>query len=211
MTTPIGLLGGTFDPVHNGHLAIAKYLCTGLNMQHVRFVLNASPPHRTLPACSVEHRLAMLEAVLADEDLLIPDIRELGRRGPSYTVWTLRSLRREFSDQPLCWIVGIDAWFGVRSWYRWYELSSLTHLLVVKRPGWELAGRQISRASPNTKNLKRRAAGSVVLCDGPEVDVSASDIRHRIACRQDISSLAPEPVRNYIERKQLYGYRQSVT
>lgn len=208
MAALIGLLGGTFDPVHNGHLAIAAHLRAELDMDNVRFILNAVPPHRTPPVGTVHHRLAMLNAALVREEHLLPDSRELERTGPSYSVWTLRALRREFPDASLCWIIGADAWPGLQSWFRWQELSSLAHFLVVKRPGWMLddaAGRLVR----DTSVLRRRAAGAAVLCDAPEIHVSASGIRERIAAGGDASDRLPEPVWRYIRQNRLYGYQPS--
>lgn len=207
MTALIGLLGGTFDPVHNGHLAVASDLCDALDADGVRFIINAVPPHRTVPECPVEHRLAMLEAALADDQRLIPDTRELRRTGPSYSVWTLRSLRREFPEASLFWIVGVDAWLGLERWYRWYELSSLAHFVVVKRPGWTLPEDTVPRLSRDPAALRARAAGAGVLWDGPQVEVSASGIRRRIAAGEQTSDLLPGAVRDYIQRNNLYAYR----
>lgn len=203
----IGLLGGTFDPVHNGHLAVARDVRDRLQADSVRFILNAVPPHRTLPECPAEHRLAMLDTVLSHETRLVSDTRELHRTGPSYSVWTLRSLRREFPHASLAWIVGADAWLGLQRWFHWHELSSLAHFLVVKRPGWEIPGDAATRLSRDSAALTRRAAGSAVLWDGPGVDVSASGIRQRIADGGDVSGALPNAVLEYIRRNKLYGYR----
>lgn len=210
MTTLIGLLGGTFDPVHNGHLAIARAACVDLRMSRVHLILNAVPPHRTPPVCPVDHRLSMLRAAVEADPCLVPDTRELERTGPSYTLWTLRSLRREFPEAALCWIVGVDAWMGMTSWYRWHELSSLANFVVVKRPGWALSGAQAAGLSTDATALKRRNAGARVLFEGPGVDVSASDIRARIGRQGDVEGLLPAPVWEYIKRERLYGYQQSV-
>lgn len=207
MPALIGLLGGTFDPVHNGHLAVARDLHQGLDAHSIRLILNAAPPHRTPPECAVEHRLAMLEAAIAGDPDLVPDTRELHRTGPSYSVWTLRSLRREFPEASLFWIVGVDAWLDLKSWYRWYELSSLAHFVVVGRPGWELSGDAAARLSRDAADLRRCRAGGAVLWDGPRVDVSASGIRSRIAAGEDASDVLPPPVLAYIQRNKLYGYR----
>lgn len=207
MTSLIGLLGGTFDPVHNGHLAVARDLCDALDADGVRFILNAVPPHRTPPECPVEHRLAMLEAAVAGDRRLIPDTRELRRTGPSYSVWTLRSLRRDFPDASLFWIVGVDAWLGLERWYRWYELSSLAHFVVVKRPGWTLPEDAVPRLSRDPAVLRARTAGAGILWDGPQFDVSASGIRRRIAAGEQTADLLPGPVRDYIQRNNLYAYR----
>lgn len=211
MTACIGLLGGTFDPVHNGHLAVATRLCAELDMDDVRLIINAVPPHRTPPACSAAHRLAMLEIAAANHDRLTPDTRELTRTGPSYSVWTLRSLRNEFPDSSLCWIVGADAWLGVKSWYRWYELSSLAHFIIVKRPGWELPNANHCGLSSDPDSLSKRTAGACVFLEGPCIDVSASGVRERIASGGNVSELLPPPVWSYIKREGLYSYQQTTT
>jgi nicotinate-nucleotide adenylyltransferase len=201
----IGLLGGTFDPVHNGHLAVARDLRDALDVDCIRFILNAVPPHRSPPEGSIQHRQAMLEAALAGDERLIPDTRELQRKGPSYSVWTLRSIRREHPDAQLFWIVGADAWLGRESWYHWHELSSLAHFLVVRRPGWELPG--TGRLTRDIVRLRRNSAGACVLWDGPEIDVSASGVRRRIAAGEDVSDSLPAPVWAFIQHNSLYGYR----
>lgn len=207
MTAFIGLLGGTFDPVHNGHIAVARNLCDVLNMDSVRFLLNAVPPHRVPPECPVDQRLAMLESAIAGDERLVADTRELHRTGPSYTVWTLRSLRGDFPDSSLCWIVGADAWLGLTGWHRWHELSSLAHFIVVERPGCPLSGDASRRLSRDAGALRRRTAGSAVLCDGPGVDVSASEVRRCVASGRDASALVPPPVWEDIKRGRLYGYQ----
>jgi len=205
----IGLLGGTFDPVHNGHLAVATHLRAELDMDSVHLILNARPPHRTPPVCSTEHRLAMLQAAVAGDGRLEVDTRELKRTGPSYSLWTLRSLRREFPHASLCWIIGADAWLGLTGWYHWYELSSLAHFVVVKRPGWSLSSGGMDGLSRDSRGLRRRTAGARVLCDGPEIDLSASDIRARVAAGENVSGSVPAPVWSYISKEGLYGYQQS--
>ena len=205
MTSVIGLLGGTFDPIHNGHLAVARYLRTALDPARVHMIPSAVPPHRKAPVSAAPHRLAMLELALVGETGLVPDTRELHRTGPSYSLWTLRSLRAEFPDSPLCWIVGADAWPGVTSWYRWYELFSLAHFVVVKRPGFRLSPSRAAGLSPDMGELRRHSAGCCVSCDGPAVDVSASAIRRRIASGEDVSDSVPQAVWSYIRQQHLYG------
>jgi nicotinate-nucleotide adenylyltransferase len=135
------------------------------------------------------------------------DTRELDRAGPSYSVWTLRSLRRELPEASLFWIVGADAWLGLTSWYHWQEITSLAHLVVVKRPGWELPDGTGARLSRDAGPLRRRTAGAAVLVDAPEMDVSASGIRRRIAAGVEVADSVPAPVLDYIQRNGLYGYR----
>ena len=124
MMTPIGLLGGTFDPIHLGHLRIALEIMEALSFQQVRFIPAACPPHRPDAVLATSDRIRLLEAALADQPGFVLDPRELERPGPSYMVDTLLDLRRELGDaQPLCLILGMDAFSLLPSWHRWEELS----------------------------------------------------------------------------------------
>ena len=132
---PLAILGGTFDPVHIGHLRVAWEAAEALDAE-VRLMPAHVPPHRPQPQASAAHRVAMLRLALAGQSRLALDERELSRPGPSYTVDTLRELRREIGSQrPLLLLVGADAYAGLPSWHDWLELYALAHLVVLTRPG----------------------------------------------------------------------------
>ena len=132
---PIGVFGGTFNPVHYGHLRSALELAERLELEHVRLMPSAEPPHRAAPRCSAEHRAAMVELAVAGEPRLLCDTRELRRPGPSYTVDSLIELREEFgSGRSLCMVLGCDALLGIDRWQRWQELLSLAHIVVIAQP-----------------------------------------------------------------------------
>ena len=134
---PIGIFGGTFDPIHYGHLRTALELQATLDLAVVHFVPCANPPHRAAPMTDGALRLKMVRAAIRDERGFVADDRELVREGPSYTIDTLASFRAEFAAQALCLMVGMDAFLGLPQWHRWRELTTLAHIVVAHRPGWQ--------------------------------------------------------------------------
>lgn len=136
----IGIFGGTFDPVHYGHIKPALSVMQALGLSQLRFIPNRFPPHREAPWLSVEQRLALLQTALKEYPEAIVDERELNRDGPSYMVETLASLRKEFGDESLCLIIGVDVYLEFTSWYQWRSILGLCHLVVTTRPGFNLEG-----------------------------------------------------------------------
>ncbi len=133
--SPFAMLGGTFDPVHYGHLRFADEVRRSLGLKELHLVPAGDPPHRSGPVASAADRLAMLRLAVAEFPGLVVDSREVDRAGKSYTVLTLEALRREDAQRPLLLLVGADAFRGLPSWHRWRELFALAHLVVVARPG----------------------------------------------------------------------------
>src|SRR3569832_105068 len=164
----IGLLGGTFDPIHFGHLRPAMDLLDELGLDHVRLIPCGVPPHRAAPRAHAEHRLTMLRLAVSGEPRLRVDERELRRPGPSYMVDTVLSLREELGDTPLALIIGMDALNGLATWRRWRKLVDLCHLIVMERPGGtapatgELAALVAARRVYEVADLRARAAGGLV-------------------------------------------------
>ncbi|RMD80271.1 MAG: nicotinate-nucleotide adenylyltransferase [Gammaproteobacteria bacterium] len=207
----IGILGGTFDPIHFGHLRPALDLLQRLPLREVRFLPCRLPPHREPPVAGPDHRLAMLELALAGEPGLRVDTRELEREGPSYMVDTLLDLRRELGGaQPLALILGMDAFRGLPTWHRWQEILGLCHLVVTRRPGWEgpLEGEAArlarTRAVEDPAALERRPAGSILFQAVTRLDISASRIRSLLAGGHSPRYLLPAAVLDYIQRHGLY-------
>lgn len=210
---PIGVFGGTFDPVHLGHLRAALELYESLGLQRVHMIPSAVPPHRPQPHASVEHRLAMLELALAGQKELILDHREVERSGPSYMVDTLASLRQEIGEAPLCLLLGVDAFLGLPQWERWLELLELAHIVVAHRPGWQLQNENMSQALrqalasrwlASASQLQERPAGRVWLQGITQLAISATDIRERIAAGYSANYLLPASVWQYIQQYGLY-------
>jgi len=210
---PVGIFGGTFDPIHFGHLRAALELYELLGLQRVHMVPCAVPPHRPQPHASVEHRLAMLELALAGEGELVIDRREVERNGPSYMVDTLASLRQELGQTPLCLLLGVDAFLGLSRWERWLELFELAHIVVAHRPGWQLQNETMplalrqalaSRWLESAVQLQEKPAGGVWLQGITQLAISATDIRERVAAGYSANYLLPASVWQYIQQYGLY-------
>ncbi|MCC7414085.1 MAG: nicotinate-nucleotide adenylyltransferase [Gammaproteobacteria bacterium] len=207
---PIGLLGGAFDPVHNGHLRLALEVLERLALAEVRLVPLAAAAHREQPAAPAHLRRAMLEAAIAGEPRLRVDPRELERAGVSYTVDTLASVRAELGARPLVWILGMDSFASLPRWHRWTELMGLANFAVAQRPGTPLPADGALRAllaahgTGDTAALLARPAGAIVLVDLPLLDVSATAVRELLASGRSVRALVPDAVRHIIEYTGLY-------
>jgi nicotinate-nucleotide adenylyltransferase len=214
---PVALLGGTFDPVHYGHLRLADDVQRALDLPDLRLVPAGDPPHRDAPHASAAHRVAMLELARLEFPRLAVDTRETARGGKSYTVRTLESLRAEYPARPLLWIVGADALLGLPSWHRWRELFALAHLVVVGRPGVDLAaslspallGAWSARHTADPTDLRAAPAGAIYRQDVTPQPISATAIRAALARGTPgvaaVRGLLPDRVLAYIGRNGLYG------
>ncbi len=207
----LGLFGGTFDPVHNGHLRMALELKQRLQLDDMRLLPCHQPPHRDTPTRSSDDRAAMVEFAIADCDDLSCDRRELERDTPSYTVDTLMALRKELGDEvSLCWCVGMDSLVNLSSWHRWQELLEFAHLVVTARPGWQLpqqgvVAQWLKERVASPQQLAKSPAGAVVICEMSQLDISATDIRQMIAEGHSAQFLMPEAVWRYIQDNDLYN------
>jgi nicotinate-nucleotide adenylyltransferase len=219
----LGILGGTFDPIHYGHLELAREVRDALPLAEMRLVPAGAPPHRPAPFASGAHRLAMARLGVADYPGLGVDDREIRRAGPSYTVLTLEELRAEAPDRPLALVVGTDALAGLPQWHRWRDIFGLAHIVVVARPGFEsaqavsapLAHDWKQRFTADPGELARRPAGAIVMQPITAHPISASAIRALLARGRDgavaAAGLLPPAVLAYIERNQLYRLRPDAT
>lgn len=210
MSKPIGLLGGTFDPIHIGHLRPAISALERLGLKEVRLLPNYIPPHRTTPDSAPAHRLAMARLAATQTPGLVVDDRELRRDRPSYTIETLIELRRELPATPLCFLMGMDSLCSLNSWHRWRELLDHTHLVVSHRPGWEpdfnddIAAFYRTHGTRDAELLHRRPAGCIYLMDNPRLEVSSTQIRELLRAGNNPQYLLPDPVAVYIRDKGLY-------
>ena len=207
----IGLFGGTFDPVHIGHVQSARELKQLLQLDELRLLPCHRPPHRATPGVSSDARLAMVELAVADEPGLSVDGRELSRDAISYTVDTLSELRSELGDQPaLCLIMGTDAFAGLTQWHRWSALLAMAHIIVMARPDSvmpndeELAALLAERRINNPDLLSDQPAGHILLVSLTAYPVSATSIRRLIAKGDSVESQLAPAVLDYIEQHQLY-------
>ena len=203
MSRLICLFGGTFDPVHYGHIKPALSVKQALNLTQLRFIPNRLPPHRESPWLSVEQRLMLLKIALNDYPDVIIDERELNRDGPSYMVDTLSSLKKDFPDEGLCLIIGMDAFFGITSWFKWQSLFELCHLVVTTRPGFdqnEIEGQMDSkdyqflakRMTTEANTLTAQESGKILLQSVPQLDISSTQIRDNLLDDEQISQWMPE-------------------
>lgn len=208
---PVGVFGGTFDPVHYGHLRTALELVELLQLQQLRLMPCAVPPHREPPACSARHRAAMVELAVAGEPRLVCDTRELGREGVSYTIDSLVELRRELGEgHSLCLVMGCDAVLGITTWHRWQELLDWAHVVVIARPGWQLpvAGpvadwlRQHRLA--DRRPLRERPNGGTLIEELRPLAISSTEIRRLLAAGRSPRYLLPQAVLDYIQSHKLY-------
>lgn len=206
----IGIFGGTFDPIHIGHLRIALEIKQQLQLDEMRLLPCYLPPHRPTPGASAIQRVDMLEIALQGCTELRIDKRELQRDQPSYTYETLCELRAEFGDQvSLCLCMGMDSFATLDTWHNWHQLLQLAHIVVVARPGWLLPESgavvdllQSYRADSTT--IAQQAAGAIVLLEQRLLRISATDIRAQIHAGHSPQFLVPDEVWNYIRSNGLY-------
>jgi nicotinate-nucleotide adenylyltransferase len=210
------LYGGTFDPVHNGHLAIARAVATAFD-HPVSLLPAADPPHRPAPGASAEQRASMLELAIGDDPRLQVDRRELLRNGPSFTVDTLAEVRAEIGPAAsLVWVLGVDSLAQLETWHQWRRIFELASVLGVERPGAPADPEWLQRQAPvvHAHLLPRwqapaalaatPAGGYAALAMLPLRTESATDIRARIASGRSWARLVPPPVAAYIRAAGLY-------
>lgn len=207
---PIGLLGGTFDPIHNGHLRLAIELYERLNLAEIHLIPAAQPPLRELPTASAELRLQMVQAAISGVTGLKVDDRELHRSGPSYMVDTLKSFRVDYPKRSLCLILGMDTFMGLPQWYQWEQLIELAHLLVVRRPGTllpmvhRMRDFLIAHQTTQLEDLIQHTQGFIWIEEIPALTISATQIRALLAAHRNPRYLLPKTVLDLIEIHQLY-------
>lgn len=217
ITTPIGILGGTFDPIHNGHLRIAQEALEQCELDQVRFVPCGIPPHRATPSVSAKSRWEMVRLALNGHSDFLVDVHEVFRDDPCYTVDTLTALRAELGPhQPLCLILGGDAFLQLHTWHKWMRLFELAHIVVVQRAGGQPLGNAMNHAdvalqteyrarlAPGAGALHEAPNGSIFVADMPALEISSTDIRRRCAEGKSVRYLVPDVIANYINTNSLY-------
>jgi nicotinate-nucleotide adenylyltransferase len=207
----IGIFGGTFDPIHFGHLRTALDVMQSVGLEQVRFIPLHGPVHRDQPKASPVDRLRMVEAAIADQEGFVADDRELRRAGRSYTVDTLRELREAFPGQGLCLMMGMDAFSGFPGWHRPDDILKLAHLVVMRRPGEETlskAARALLKKHQYPGNIKdyQQQAGAIVLQTFTQLDISATHIRTLLGQGRLPRYLLPEAVLELILSEGLYQH-----
>lgn len=212
MSRLLGLLGGTFDPVHNGHLRAALDVCEAGELDQLRLLPCHIPPHRETPRVDAATRLDLLQAAIrGEEPQLVVDDRELRRDAVSYTIDTLHSLHLDFPAAHLCLLLGMDSFNSLPSWHRWRELGELAHLVVMRRPAIDetddpvLARWLHERRTADWADLRDEAAGRVLFQPVAQLGISASMVRERLAAGRSARYLLPESVWQQIQEQKLYA------
>lgn len=216
MAAPIGILGGTFDPIHFGHLRLAQEVADKLRLAEVRFVPSGTPPHRALPGAVATDRLAMVRLAVAGNPLFVVDERETGKTGPGYTVDTLTALRAEIgATQSLVLLMGADAFLDLATWNRWHQLFDLAHIAVAYRPGFPVDTWQSRMPQPLAAEYNARLmhqpfavhiapAGGIVVVPIAALDISATLIREATRKGGNARYLLPDNIYQYIQEHKLY-------
>jgi nicotinate-nucleotide adenylyltransferase len=211
----LGILGGTFDPIHYGHLRPAQEVLRTLDMAEIRVIPAANPPHRRPPVATPEQRLRMVELAVVGVPGFTVDDREFRRGGPSYTVLTLESLRSESGDRPLCLLMGLDAFEGIETWHQWQRLPELANFIVMTRPGWELPASERlppwtrDRVVSETSKLTEASAGKIYFQAVTPQDISATHIREALARSEPVKAWLPSAVLEYIRANHVYVNREN--
>lgn len=211
---PVGIFGGTFDPVHFGHLRLAEELAQQLVLSEVRFIPSGSPWHRDAPGATPAQRLAMVDLAIAGNPHFVLDAREVMKNAPGYMVETLSELRQEMGrEQPICLFLGADAFLGLPTWHCWHDLFELAHLVVAHRPGFSLHQEEMGdllhaeverRVSSVSADLQALPNGRVITLPITPLAISATAIRAEIKAGRSPRYLLPEAVLDYIQAHNLY-------
>ncbi len=209
MPQPIGLLGGTFDPVHNGHVRLAVEIRERLDFEQIRLIPAGTPPHRDGPAVDAAMRMALVQAAVADIPRVSADDYEIMRPGPSYTVQTLSAMRARFPGRTFCLVIGMDAFAGFLDWHRWREILQLAHICVVDRPGTRTptgpVGDLLAGAPQHPRQaMTKSGAGVVARLEIPLLTISATEIRAKCRDGKCIRALVPDAVEKLITERKLY-------
>lgn len=207
----IGIFGGTFDPVHYGHLRTALDVQQALSLTQVRFIPCGEPPHRNKPVADPLQRLAMVRAAIAGQANFVVDDREIQRGGASYMVDTLASLKKDFTSETLCLMLGADAFNGLPQWHCWQDIFSLANIVVMQRPGDSSISAQHPALSSvlkqrliSAEDLHTKTHGAICRVAVTQLAISASAIREQWQQGKDIRFYTPDAVLTLIRQQKIY-------
>ncbi|MGL5006964.1 MAG: nicotinate-nucleotide adenylyltransferase [Plesiomonas sp.] len=209
----IGLYGGTFDPIHRGHIESVSALATEVGLTQIRLMPNNVPPHRPQPHANAQQRADMVALVCQHYPLFVPDLRELERNTPSYTINTLEDIRREIgSEQPLAFIIGQDSLLSLPTWHRWQSLLQVAHLIVCMRPHYPRFPHDphfqqwiAQHRTTQSYYLHRYPQGALYFAYTPLIDISATDIRAQLQQGNQCDQQLTTCVAHYIRQNRLYS------
>lgn len=206
----IGFLGGTFDPIHFGHLRPALEIQEALNLQSLYLMPNYIAPHKATSLASTEQRIEMVKLAIQDNPRLQLNTQELLRTSPSYTLETLKLLRSQYPNTPICFIMGMDSLINFDSWYHYQYILDYCHIVVSHRPGWspifnETVSQMVAEHQTlDATQLHSTLHGCIYFQSTTQLDISSSQIRQLLANNQSIDFLTPHPVCNYIKEQNCY-------
>ena len=212
----VGIFGGTFDPIHYGHLRIAEEIVKTVGLQKLYFVPAGMPRLRHSPVASPQHRVEIVRLAIQKNPDFVLDEREINRGGVSYSIDTVREFKQEFGEEiRLCFVLGADAFINLLEWNNWKELFNLCHFIVSTRPGFtlalikELLSKELreecsQRWVSNTESLKKDTSGLIFIASTTMLDISATSIRAHIADGRSVRHLVPSVTVNYISENKLY-------
>jgi nicotinate-nucleotide adenylyltransferase len=217
-TKAIGILGGTFDPIHLGHLRLAEEMRETFGLTEVRFIPAGDPYQKTRKSRQVvpaTHRLAMMKLAIASNKHFVADEREMRREGPSYSLDTLNDLRNDCgANTPLIWLMGSDTFLGMPTWHRWQELFDFAHIGIAERAGntsWRnamavpLLDQFEQRVTLQPEDLRASPAGRISIVSMTALDISSTAVRTQLQARQSPRYLVPDPILDYIHQHNLYS------
>ena len=196
----IGIYGGSFDPIHLGHLKTATTLKTELQIDHLFLLPCCAPVHKDGLKYPSNDRLKMLNLAVDNYSTLEIDSREINRGGGSYMIDTLHELKQIYRDVPICLIIGMDSFQKIKTWKEWQEFSKLVHLVILQRQGFDLIDSSLGsfHTTKEVQQLKLESNGLLYFSNCPKINISSSDIRSRIAANQNLDDLLPKSVINYL-------------
>ena len=207
----MGVFGGTFDPIHYGHLRSAFEMLQALRFAEVRFMPCGNPPHREQPVASSDLRLQMVNVATEGQEGFVVDDRELNRSGPSYSVDTLSELREEFKDRSMALMIGMDAFLGLPKWHHWREILRLSHIVVAHRPGWRapdmgpLGELLAERGTHRIGDLHEGPCGRIFIHDVTQLEIASTEIRELVGAGRSPRFLLPDPVYDVIVESGCYA------
>lgn len=208
----IGILGGTFDPIHNGHLQPVIETAKWLGLSKILLLPAHIPPHKNTTFANAQQRLAMVELACKEHQLFSLDSRELNRNTPSYTITTLKEIKNQYQDKNLCFFMGMDSLLNFTTWYNWQEILTLCNIVVNTRPGYDLT--QVNNATKalltqhqtvDPELINQQSNGGILVTSQTELAISSTELRHRFIQNLSCQQFIPSSIIEYIKKQQLYG------